>query len=108
MENTDRYTVIIYSENQIGVLAWVSNTFTRRSLSIWSLTARPTDIPGIHSIIIETDGTRKKVEEAADQLAKRVEVVKVYWFRCGMDELPETAALVKEYLESRGTMASNN
>ena len=77
---TKRYTVIIYSENQIGLLAQVSNVFTRRSLSIWSLSAGASAIDGIHTITIVTDGTEKRVFEAVRQLEKRVDVLKVYHY----------------------------
>ena len=79
-ELTKRYTVIIYSENQIGLLSQISNIFTRRSLSIWSLSAGATAIEGIHSITIVTDGTRKRVQEAVMQLEKRVDVLKAYLY----------------------------
>ena len=77
---TKRYTVIIYSENQIGLLAQVSNVFTRRSLSIWSLSAGASASDGIHTITIVTDGTEKRVFEAVRQLEKRVDVLKVYHY----------------------------
>lgn len=87
MDNTvKRYTVVIYSENQIGVLAQVSNIFTRRSLSIWNLTASASAIEGIHTITIVTDGCEKRILEAVQQLEKRIEVVKVFYY-CDQDIL---------------------
>jgi len=71
------YTVTVYTENQIGLLAQIANAFTRRSLSIWSLVAGPTATKGIHSIDIVTCGPEKKVSECASQIEKRVDVVSV-------------------------------
>ena len=43
MENEIKeYTVTIYTENQIGLLAQITNVFTRHGLSIWSLSAGAT------------------------------------------------------------------
>ncbi|MBQ4306372.1 MAG: ACT domain-containing protein [Bacteroidales bacterium] len=69
------YTVLIYTENQIGLLAQISNVFTRRSLSIWTLSAGPTAIEGIHTITITTDATRRRIEDAVKQIEKRVDVI---------------------------------
>ena len=81
MDNTvKRYTVVIYSENQIGMLTQVANVFTRRSLSIWSLSAGASSIEGIHTITIVTDATEKKVLESVQQLEKRVDVVRVFYY----------------------------
>lgn len=80
MENKT-YTVIIYSENQIGLLAQISNVFTRRSLSIWSLSASASSIKGIHTITIVTDSCcEKKIQEVVLQLEKRVDVVKAFYY----------------------------
>ena len=51
-----RYTVVIYSENQIGLLTQVANIFTRRSLNIWSMSAGASAIDGIHTITIVAEG----------------------------------------------------
>lgn len=75
-----RYSVIIYTENHIGLLAQFTNIFTRRNLSIWSLLALPTDIMGIHYLTIVTDGAEKKVNEAVLQIEKLIDVVKAYYY----------------------------
>ena len=81
MENEIKeYTVIIYTENEIGLLSQISNVFTRRSLSIWSMSAGATAHEGIHNITIVTQGTEKKVREAAEQIEKRVDVIKAFFY----------------------------
>lgn len=81
METVEKkYVVVIYSENQIGLLTQVANVFTRRSMNIWSLTASPSAIEGIHTIIIETVGIEKKIIESVQQLQKRVDVVRVFYY----------------------------
>lgn len=81
MENEIKeFTVIIYTENEIGLLSQISNVFTRRSLSIWSMSAGATAHEGVHNITIVTEGTERKVREAAEQIEKRVDVIKVFFY----------------------------
>ena len=81
MDNTVKnYTVSIFTENQIGLLAQISNVFTRRNLSIWSLSAGASSIEGIHNITIITEATERRIREAALQIEKRVDVVKVFYY----------------------------
>ena len=81
MENESKeYTVTIYTENQIGLLAQITNVFTRHGLSIWSLSAGATSMEGIHNITIVTAGTEKKVKESVQQIEKRVDVIKAFFY----------------------------
>ncbi len=81
MENEIKeYTVTIYTENQIGLLSQITNVFTRHGLSIWSLSAGATSMEGIHNITIVTSGTEKKVKESAQQIEKRVDVIKAFFY----------------------------
>ena len=81
MENEIKeYTVTIYTENQIGLLAQITNVFTRHGLSIWSLSAGATSMEGVHNITIVTSGTEKKVKESVQQIEKRVDVIKVFFY----------------------------
>ena len=74
------YTVTIYTENQIGLLAQITNVFTRHGLSIWSLSAGATSMEGVHNITIVTAGSEKKVRESVQQIEKRVDVIKVFFY----------------------------
>lgn len=74
------YTVLIYTENQIGLLAQISNVFTRRSLSIFTLSAGPTAIKGVHTITITTDATLRRIEDAVKQIEKRVDVISATFY----------------------------
>lgn len=77
---TKKYTVVIYTENQVGVLTQVANVFSRRSLNIHSLSANASAFEGIHTITIDTVATPKKIEETVKQLEKRVDTVKVFCY----------------------------
>ena len=81
MENESKeYTVTIYTENQIGLLAQITNVFTRHGLSIWSLSAGATSMEGVHNITIVTSGSEKKVRESVQQIEKRVDVIKAFFY----------------------------
>ena len=81
MENEIKeYTVTIYTENQIGLLAQITNVFTRHGLSIWSLSAGASSMEGIHNITIVTAGPEKKVKESVQQIEKRVDVIKAFFY----------------------------
>lgn len=108
MENQiKRYSVIIYTENHIGLLSQFSNIFTRRNLSIWSITALPTQIEGIHYLTIVTDGSEKKVNEAVRHIEKILDVVKAYFYPGDFIEAPDKAIYsqsenkVKAFIEKR-------
>ena len=74
------YTVTIYTENQIGLLSQITNVFTRHGLSIWSLSAGATSMEGVHNITIVTSGEEKKVREIVQQIEKRVDVIKAFFY----------------------------
>ena len=80
-DNTIRkYTVVIHSENQIGLLTQIANIFTRHSLNMSSLAAGASPIEGIHTITIVTDATPKKILEVVQQIEKKVDVVRVFHY----------------------------
>ena len=58
----------------------VTNVFTRHGLSIWSLSAGATSMEGVHNITIVTSGSEKKVRESVQQIEKRVDVIKVFFY----------------------------
>ena len=81
MENeVKEYTVTIYTEIKIGLLSQITNVFTRHGLSIWSLSAGATSLEGVHNITIVTAGLEKKVKESVQQIEKRVDVIKVFFY----------------------------
>ena len=82
MENKSErlFTVIIYTENQTGLLQQFTNIFTRHNLDIWSLFASPSAISGFHKLTIETSATEEKIELAVKQIEKKIEVMRAYYY----------------------------
>jgi len=79
-DQINNYTVLIYTENQIGLLSQISNLFTRRNLSIWSLSAGASSLDGVHTITITTDSTERKIRAVVQQIEKRVDVIKAFFY----------------------------
>ncbi|MDD7089330.1 MAG: hypothetical protein PUI54_07235 [Bacteroidales bacterium] len=108
-----RYSVIIYTENQIGLLSQFSNIFTRRGLSIWSLLALPTDIPGIHYLTIVTDGPEKSIHNAVLHLEDKIDVVKAFYYPGDLIAAPDESIYklseekVRDFIHER-TVEKNN
>lgn len=82
MENSkDKlYTVVIYTENQIGLLQQFTNIFTRHNMDIWSLFASPSPISGYHKLTIETSCGAEKIELAVKQIERKIEVMRAYYY----------------------------
>ncbi|NLN99257.1 MAG: acetolactate synthase small subunit [Bacteroidales bacterium] len=83
MENNatdNRFTVMIYTENQTGLLQQFSNVFTRHSLDIWSVSASPSSLPGIHKLTIEVKGPEDRVALTVKQLERKIEVIKAFYY----------------------------
>ena len=53
MENkTNLYTLIVHSENMVGLLSQVTAAFTRRQVNIESLNVSASSIEGVHRYTI--------------------------------------------------------
>ena len=66
------YTVIIFSENTVGLLNQITIIFTRRQLNIETLSVSPSAIQGIHKFTITTFADE-------DMIDKRVDILKAYY-----------------------------
>jgi acetolactate synthase I/III small subunit len=76
----NRYTILVYTENFIGILNRITIIFTRRGMNIDALTASESRLEGIHKITIEVTATEEKVIQLTKQIEKVVDVIKAYYF----------------------------
>ena len=72
MNNKKLYTVIIFSENTVGLLNQITIIFTRRQLNIETLSVSPSAIKGIHKFTITTYTDEEMID-------KRVDILKAYY-----------------------------
>ncbi len=73
------YTVIIFSENTVGLLNQITIIFTRRQLNIETLSVSPSAIPGIHKFTITTFADADMIDKVVKQIDKRVDILKAYY-----------------------------
>ena len=68
------YTVIIFSENTVGLLNQITIIFTRRQLNIETLSVSPSAIQGIHKFTITTFADEDMIDKVVKQIDKRVDI----------------------------------
>ena len=73
------FTVIIFSENTVGLLNQITIVFTRRQLNIETLSVSPSAIENIHKFTITTFTDEVTIEKAVKQIDKRVDILKAYY-----------------------------
>ena len=80
MEQKKRYTITVFTENETGLLSRVVSVFTRRHISIESLTTSRSSMPRIHRFTIVSKVTPTMVEKLVAQLEKQVDVLKAFYY----------------------------
>lgn len=78
MEQKQKFTLSIFTENQIGLLHRITTIFTRRHISIVSLTTSETEVKGIYRFIIIIEVTETEIHKLRKQLDKIVGVIKAF------------------------------
>ncbi|MDH6303580.1 acetolactate synthase-1/3 small subunit [Parabacteroides sp. PF5-5] len=79
MDTKTLYTVIIFSENTVGLLNQITIIFTRRQLNIETLSVSPSAIKGVHKFTITTFATEDMIDKVVKQIDKRVDILKAYY-----------------------------
>jgi len=74
-----KYTVSIYTENNIGLLNRISAIFQRRHINIESLNSSMTEIKDVSRWTIVVSDTEKSIKKIIGQINKQVEVIKAYY-----------------------------
>ncbi len=99
-----KYTLLIYTENHIGLLNRISIIFNRRKVNIESLTTSPSKSKGIHTFVIVVNTSIDKIDKIHKQIEKQVEVLKAFVY----DDTMILAQEVALYKVSTKTIAKNN
>ncbi|MDR1202043.1 MAG: acetolactate synthase small subunit [Tannerellaceae bacterium] len=79
MQTKKLYTIIIFSENTVGLLNQITIIFTRRQLNIETLSVSPSAIKGIHKFTITTFAEQDMIDKVVKQIDKRVDILKAYY-----------------------------
>ena len=75
----EKYTISVYSENNLGLLNRIATIFLKRHINIDSLTVSSSEIEGVSRFIIVVDITEDQVKKIIGQIEKQVEVIKAYY-----------------------------
>ena len=74
------YTIVVFSENHVGLLNQLSIIFTRRCLNIESISASACSKPGIHKITIPCHSNAEMMEKVIKQIEKRIDVIQAFCY----------------------------
>lgn len=74
-----RYTISIYSENNVGLLNRISAIFLKRHINIESLTTSLSEIPDVFRFVIVVIVTEPQVQKLVQQIEKQVDVIKAFY-----------------------------
>ncbi len=75
----EKYTVSIYTENNLGLLNRIATIFLKRHINIESLTVSSSEIDNVSRFIIVADLSEAQVKKIIGQIEKQVEVIKAYY-----------------------------
>jgi len=79
MNNIKKYTVSIYSENNLGLLNRISAIFLKRHLSIDSITSSESEIKDIFRFVIVVKVDDVLINKVITQIEKQIEVIAAYY-----------------------------
>lgn len=74
------FTLGIFTEDKIGLLNRTTGIFTRRNISIESLTVSETELANVYRFNIKIKTTNEQVHKVARQIEKLIEVIRVQVF----------------------------
>jgi len=75
----EKYTISIYTENNLGLLNRIATIFLKRHINLESLTVSGSEIENVSRFIIVVDITEERVKKLIGQIEKQVEVIKAYY-----------------------------
>ena len=82
MENQDTqlFTLQVYTENIAGILSQITAVFTRRQINIESLNVSPSSIKGVHKYTITAYSEEETMKKVVKQIEKKIDVVKAHFY----------------------------
>ena len=79
MNETNLYTVSIYTENNIGLLNRISAIFQRRHINIESINSSVSEIENVSKWTLVVKLSEERMKKVIGQIEKQVEVIKAYY-----------------------------
>lgn len=94
MEKEKEYTLFVYSEDHIGILGRITNSFTRRHLNIESLTVSESEVSGVYRFTIVTRSTSSIMKLLSKRIERQIDVIKTGFF-CNEGIVHQEVAMYK-------------
>ncbi len=91
MEEKQKFTVSVYTENNIGLLNRISAIFLKRHINIESLTVSKSEIEDVHRFTIAAFMTEKGIKKIIGQIEKQIEVIRAFYHTDDQIIFQETA-----------------
>ena len=74
-----KYTISIYTENNVGLLNRISAIFLKRHINIKSITSSESEITNIYRFIIVVKVDSEKIIKLIKQIEKQIEVIAAFY-----------------------------
>lgn len=79
-EQSQQYTITVFTEDKVGLLNRITIVFTRRNLNIDSLTTSESEVKGIFRYTIVAKCTPSLIKKVVDQIEKLTEVLRAFYY----------------------------
>ena len=90
----EKFTISVFTEDKVGLLARVTLIFTRRKINIESITASESELEGVYRFTIVISSTEERVKKIVQQVEKQVEVL-IAFFHAEKDIIYQEIAMYK-------------
>lgn len=108
-EQSQQYTITVFTEDKVGLLNRITIVFTRRNLNIDSLTTSESEVKGIFRYTIVTKCTPSLIKKVVDQIEKLTEVLRAFYYE-ESEVIAQEVALYKVSSQSikQGDLSMNS
>jgi len=79
MSDINRYTISIYTENNVGLLNRVSAIFLKRHINFLSFSTSQSEIPNVFRFVIVVKVTEDKIIKLVQQIEKQIDVIRAFY-----------------------------
>ena len=74
-----KYTISVYSENNVGLLNRISAIFLKRHINLDSFSSSESEIKGVYRFVIVVKVDTNKINNLVKQIEKQVDVIKAFY-----------------------------
>ncbi len=79
MEKNQKFTISVYTENNIGILNRLSAIFLKRHINIESMTVSKSEIENVHRFTFVVMMSETLIRKVVGQLEKQIEVIRAFY-----------------------------